>query len=479
MKTSKKILVLFLALMLASVTLLAGCGGNKTDYSALQKDVVKGSNVFVDESGVVFFGYNNLLCTAIFEDGNIFDYVVEGGFTGDIYCIAVYDNYIYVSASDGIFRYDLGIFNGSSDAAPEMIWDKYLSRYNMFQIYDGKMFFNYGTVLTCLPLEGGDAVNLAMEVGDFEVTSNGIYYSKKDGSLHLVSIDGSEDKAVGTVAAASYLTLEGGDIYYRDGNVLFDYSLDSGESAEMETAGYLGNYCYPWAKDGTVLYQDMNGDVHLIKDGNDSAYDFLMYFPFKYSGMKYKDWVVGQTDDYKKLITVSFKDGSFKEYETETVLADELSRLNGGSAGTEQTPAQTSYDIMEGWEAMQDGSIMYLYGNDFMLMMPNTDDWEYRQESGDSFSIYMTEPRTEGFGGLLVTIKAYDLADDSYTKLPSYSVAGVGQNVNKRFVAIFPTDVQFDLENSAQTARYKELLDHVTKIGEGAANSPFQTSDSD
>ena len=84
MKKGRKLTVIFLALMLTSVTLLAGCGGSKNDYSTLQQDVVKGTNVYVDDSGVVFFGYNNLLCTAIFEDGNVFDYVVEAGFTGDV-----------------------------------------------------------------------------------------------------------------------------------------------------------------------------------------------------------------------------------------------------------------------------------------------------------------------------------------------------------------------------------------------------------
>ena len=111
--------------------------------------------------------------------------------------------------------------------------------------------------------------------------------------------------------------------------------------------------------------------------------------------------------------------------------------------------------------------------------MPNTDDWEYTQNGPDSFSIYMTEPRTEGFGGHLVTIKAYDLNDTSYEEIPYYHVAGVGQNVNKRFVAIYPTDVQFDSANSGQAARYRELLEYLEKIGEGAVNSPFQTADSD
>ena len=119
MKTGRKLTVLILALMLTSATLLTGCGGgSKVDYSTLQQDVVKGSNVFVTDSDVVFFGYDNLLCTALFKDGTVYDYVVEAGFTGEVFALAVYDNALYVTASDGIFKYDLEMFSGSGTASP-------------------------------------------------------------------------------------------------------------------------------------------------------------------------------------------------------------------------------------------------------------------------------------------------------------------------------------------------------------------------
>ena len=480
MKKSRKWTVIFLSLMLISVTLLAGCGGSKTDYSTLRQDVVNGRNVYVDDSGVVFFGYDNLLCTAIFEDGNVFDYVVEAGFTGDVYALAVYDKALYVSASDGIFKYDLEIFSGSGAASPEVLWDKHLSGYNHFQIYDGKMFFLYGTTLCYIPLEGGAETNLAMEAGDFDVTANGVYYSKKDGSLHLISIDGSEDKVVGEVGPAAYLTPDGGHIYYRDNYAIYDYSLDNGESVEVETGSSTSEHCYPWVKDGVILYEGIDTKIHLFKDGADTTGETMVGYPFKYDGMIYKEWIVARNAHFKELYTIDLNTGAFKKYDMATELADDLSQLSGS---TDQTGTGTvssgSYDIMEGWQVQMDGTVMYLYGNDFMMMMPNTDDWEYKQESGDSIGFYMTEPRTEGYGGHLVTIKAYDLSDDSYTSLPSYSVAGVGRNANKRFIAIFPSDVQYDAGNSAQAARYQELFAHVKKIGEGAANSPFQTADSD
>ena len=483
MKKGRKLTVIFLALMLTSVTLLAGCGGSKNDYSTLQQDVVKGTNVYVDDSGVVFFGYNNLLCTAIFEDGNVFDYVVEAGFTGDVYALAVYDNALYVSASDGIFKYDLEIFNGSGTASPDVLWDKHLSRYNPFQIYDGKMFFLYGTTLCYIPLEGGTETNLAMEVGDFEVTGSGIYYSKKDGSLHLVSIDGSEDKAVGEVAPAAYLSLDGGNIYFKRDYHLWNYSLDSGEASEVEAASMTSDFCYPWVKDGTIIYEGSDLKIHTLKDGTDTAGDTLVGYPGKYSGVIFKDWIVSQTADYKELYTIDFKTGSFKKYDMATELADDIAAGPGSDAKWVEPSgggSASGYNIMDGFmkNASSDGSVAYMYFNDFLLTMPNNDKWSM-EDGKDYVTIYLWSAQQEGYGGKLVTIRAYDLNDDSYEQLPSYHVAGVGKNAGVRFIAEYPTDVQWNPNDATQDADYRDLQAYLQKIGEGAVNSPLQTADSD
>ena len=84
----------------------------------------------------------------------------------------------------------------------------------------------------------------------------------------------------------------------------------------------------------------------------------------------------------------------------------------------------------------------------------------------------------KSFGGELVTIMAFDPSDKSYEDFPDYAVAGTGQNVNKTFIALFPSDAQFDPNDSEDEAEYMELFNHVKKISEGAADSPFQTADS-
>ena len=143
------------------------------------------------------------------------------------------------------------------------------------------------------------------------------------------------------------------------------------------------------------------------------------------------------------------------------------------------TEATGDYDIMEGFQLSDNGSELLLYGNDFLLIMPNNDKWGYEQTAEDCLNIYLKAARDDGYEGNLVTIMAFDPEDTSYEEFPSYSVAGTGQNVNKTFIALFPTDVQYNPEDADQQADYEELYTHVKKIAEGMADSPFQTKDSD
>ena len=148
-------------------------------------------------------------------------------------------------------------------------------------------------------------------------------------------------------------------------------------------------------------------------------------------------------------------------------------------AGPTGAPADGGYDILAGYDLQVDGSAVYLYGNDFLLIMPNNDNWSFEKIDDSAIQIYQVSARESGFGGKLVTIRAYDLDDDSYTQIPHYQEGGIGQNAGKRFVAIYPTDVQFDNDDREQADSYRELYDYLCKIGPGTVDSPLQTADSD
>ena len=481
MKTGRKIYVLMLALLLAAATMLSACGGSSTDYSALQGDVVKGSSVFVDQSDVVFFGYDNMLCSALFKDGEVYDFVVEAGFTGDVYALAIYDGAIYISASDGFFRYDLDIFSNHGNADHDVLWENNLSRYNSFQIYDGRIFFLYGVDLCYIPADGGAETGIASEVVDFEVTSEGIFYSSKDGELHLISPDLKDDKVCGEMAAAD-LSLGRDGIYYKDNGALKCISPDSGKVRDISTGAELGEYTYPWINGGTIAYSDDDYNYYLLTGKDENAAGEMMDFPQKHMGYVYKDWLVSQTEYYGNLDVLSFTDGTLRSYDLKSELAEDISRGQDGSGqqGGSTGGSAGNYDLIEGMQTVtsSDGSIEYIYFNDFMMTMPNNEKWSM-ETSPRAVTFYLFSAQQEGFGGKLVSIAAYDIDDDTYKSIPNYREAGITANTNKRLVAIYPTDVQWNHDDPAQEADYKDLQTYLEKIGAGAVNSPLQTGDSD
>jgi len=175
-------------------------------------------------------------------------------------------------------------------------------------------------------------------------------------------------------------------------------------------------------------------------------------------------------------------DSDTNEKSTVDTTEAQTTEATEATEATEQTTTageSGDYDIMEGSRLVENGSELLLYGNDFMIIMPNDDDWKYEKTSDTSMSIYLEDAREDGYDGNLVTIMAFDPEDTSYEQFPDYAVAGHGKNVNKTFIALFPTDVQFNPQDPDQAEDYQELFSHVQKIAEGMANSPFQVADSD
>ncbi|MDO4868679.1 MAG: hypothetical protein Q4A65_00095 [Bacillota bacterium] len=140
---------------------------------------------------------------------------------------------------------------------------------------------------------------------------------------------------------------------------------------------------------------------------------------------------------------------------------------------TVATQEAADYNISEGLDVAESGDSAVLKGNGFELTMPNTGTWSYTANGEDSVTVYYMPAESAGFGGELVTIMAMNMDDTSYEEFPDYAIAGESESLGKRFIAMFPTDLQCDPEDETQSAEYPELLDHVKKISMGAADSPF------
>ena len=490
MKTGKKLLVLVLAFMMAAVMLFAGCGSGGSSSSkvtSMQQNVTVGKRVFVDQSGVVFFGYQNLICTAMLKDGEISEFVVEGGTTGNIYGMAVYNDELYISAQDGMFKYPLSMFtSGESNASATVLLDKdhALSPFSHFEIFEDKIFFTYGNALYYVPTGGGERKEIAQEVVDFEVTDKGIYYTNANGDMILLSTSFDKDKNLGNVGGVKF-TPGGMNFFYRLDGKLMAFAVEKEAAEEIAADKAVYEYCIPYSNGDSVVYFSEDGmKLHLVNGGKDKEYEATRLMPFKADGYVFGDYLVSQSDNWRIMEIINMSDGSSKTYELDTEMKDQLAKLGlgetgGGQDSNPEPQSSGSYDVMTNfWKNTNGaGDIQYLYFNDFMLTLPNADDISY-EAHGDSVDIIFVPGKNAGYGGKLVTIRAYDMNDKSYENLPNYHVAGVGHNVNKRFIAVYPTDLQVSQEFESVVKRYKELYDYLYKIGEGAANSPLQTSDS-
>ena len=110
--------------------------------------------------------------------------------------------------------------------------------------------------------------------------------------------------------------------------------------------------------------------------------------------------------------------------------------------------------------------------NGFTLAMPDNGEWDIANEDPSTIVIYHKAARDEGLGGTLVTLTALDSGDTSYEDSPMpVAIAGENESLGKTFVAIFPSDVQWNPEDAAQGDSYQALSEHVNKLGTEA--SPF------
>ena len=160
--------------------------------------------------------------------------------------------------------------------------------------------------------------------------------------------------------------------------------------------------------------------------------------------------------------------------------SDEETTETETTAATEETEAASGdYDITQGITIAEDGDFAVLTGNGFTLSMPNTGTWSYQAVNNDtpSLEIYYMPADEAGYGGRLVTLMAMDLDDTTYEQYPSYAIAGESEALGKRFIALFPTDVQFDPNDETQGSEYMDLLHYVQGINSTNAGSPFQLTD--
>ncbi|MBR3376712.1 MAG: hypothetical protein IKG44_03415 [Mogibacterium sp.] len=104
------------------------------------------------------------------------------------------------------------------------------------------------------------------------------------------------------------------------------------------------------------------------------------------------------------------------------------------------------------------------------IVLSHGKSWSYSADSKSSITIYNEASNKAGSGGVLVSIMAFSLNDAGYKDFPDYSV--IGEAEGKRYIAVYPTDIQFDPENKQAMEDYQAVMQEINKIRNNDAESP-------
>lgn len=138
----------------------------------------------------------------------------------------------------------------------------------------------------------------------------------------------------------------------------------------------------------------------------------------------------------------------------------------------EDTPCVTGICAGAKIRTSEDASI--LETDYFELSLPKDIPWEYQVIDDNAMRFIYTPAKEADYGGQFLSIRAFPWSDNSYADFPSWKIAGLSSD--KKYVAIFPTDLQFDPNDSTQVQEYHLLSDTVNLIDQNSetGDNPFR-----
>lgn len=437
----------------------------------LTDGVVLGRSVFLHPSGVAFWGADTALCSALTDDsGMLYDYVVEGTLSSDLWCVAIVDDDGFLGTSDGLFRFSLSEFEQGS-AEMELLNETAL--YDGFSIYDGQIYYLSGNTLYAMPQSGGSTTQIASSVLDYSITNQGVYFTDENGGLYRKPFgDGQQELLTNTPAETRFM-LHGSTVYYWTPSGLV-YSWTSGsDSQELPLANAVDPSECVWPADDILIYTDTNGDVHeySLTTGADVLRDELYTLPEKEKGflsgnMLYYSY---STSAYWDNLVTGDSDGvSFSEF------AD---AEPSETAAPVESRDPADFDISSGLKIDISGDKQILSNDYFSVALPASPSWDVEVTDANTIVFYYPPARDAGYGGNFVTIQAFDWSDNTYADFPHWTMAGM--DPYKKYIAIFPTDVRYDPSDATQQAEFQILSSAAQAIDdtENPDGNPFEIYD--
>lgn len=477
----KKRIIFGMAIILA--LMLAGCSQEEKPSEEKQSDVTLGKMIFVDPSGVAFWGDDSYLCSGVVGENGIEEVVIEAQMTYEIKALAVYESRLYVGSKDGIYSYALSDLQGGDVVSPEQISDS--DPDNRFTIRNGKLYYRYGYSVYSVDLADGTEIEVAQNTYDYEIMNEKIVYTGMDGGIFTASEDGKTWSKLTDTPSNCKMSVASEQIYYtaQEDDELFQSDISGSVPVKVKVSEDLSEYDDIWANENYLLYESSGYEPMLLnlKDNSDTKVTEAVTFPTKGDGFLVDNKLYGY-DKYKQtLYLYDLENGSYVEENISQILQQQIAAHSAQVSGdlAQNSGASSNaegYDISEGlfqYDNTAGENEKMLGGTYFDLTLPGTVPWGWEKTSNTSVKIYYQGALDSGYGGTVVTVRAYDPDDTSYLELPRYQIAG--KSSDKVYVAIFPTDLQYDASNAVQTDEYNELMSYAKEIDEkNGTDNPFK-----
>lgn len=137
--------------------------------------------------------------------------------------------------------------------------------------------------------------------------------------------------------------------------------------------------------------------------------------------------------------------------------------------------ADKEFDIASGLELSmeadnKESDVKVVDTDHIRISLSHGNSWSFSADGKNSVTIYNDASKKSGSGGVLVSIMAFPLDDAEYEVFPDYSVIGEAEGM--RYIAVYPTDVQFDPENNQAMEDYRAVMKEINKIRNNDADSP-------
>lgn len=476
-KIKKTTLIVFIIVVVAVIAGAVVLGLNIGKKSAGQKKSAKGKeNSKVEETAtdnvlggayvtvkknVIFFGYENMLCSALIDkDGQIYDVVREATTAQAPKAMTIDGNNLFVNMAEGICCVNLKELDSGKQITKDVAYDG-------FYILKDYIYYIEGSAVKRVPSQGGAAQEIIPKADDFAVTDKGIYYISGNGKLYCADLSGDNIEAVAECGEVTSAETYGDDIYLK-GEGIKVYNVKSKKIKDIPVTEKLKEESDLLITKEYLLYESDSGETYQY-DFDKKKDTHISYVPKP--GSLY-------SAEYGGHLYYTYGSGTLcgidlNTFEVQNVdIADAFAQSDSGDAGTFDIGSNLVKKTSEGTAFVQ---------SDYFYLGFNYEDfsnglWGIEQKNADSIAFYYTKAREKGLGGIVFQITAYDLDDDSYSELPSYAVAGTDNE--KRYIISYPTDVQFDPESGEQQEEYGRMAEYAKRINENNKNgsNPFSTS---